>query len=436
MKNQEKNELKTKINLFANQNVANISSALPIWGASSVLTQRGDLLWLTGDDGKLFYATDENNRGTVNFWVTEDLEKEFPTTLAGTAALAVIDAFDIRAACLHLIYAACATQLDRPWEQEFEIDDRQIEEYLGLKKRTDKNRQQKLALIQEIAQQPCKITTFVSWKKQGRKKGFVVEEGRLWHLLGTRYHYEQDLLGNKEIVGITFTLRAGLWAKYFLDKEDRINIYRHNTLPKSLLENVTSVWQHHEGAVRLMIWLLFKTDLQNFLAVRDLMIIAYGGQKIEEAIQERQLRKKLANCWDEDLLVLHERGWQVHFHDNYHDQIRPLGLGKADGARPRGFFEQLLSSQLWIEPPHTLRSDSVVTKNPLTTVQEKIPATQTDFNGNSIKDLRQQKGWSQRKLAALTGISQGLISLIENNERSITRENLDIFRKILDFKLK
>ncbi len=87
-----------------------------------------------------------------------------------------------------------------------------------MKKRTDKNRRQKLALIKEIAQQPCKITTYVSWKKQGRKKGFIVEEGRLWHLLGTRYHYEQDLFGGKELVGITFTLRAGLWAKYFLNK--------------------------------------------------------------------------------------------------------------------------------------------------------------------------------------------------------------------------
>ena len=77
---------------------------------------------------------------------------------------------------MHLIYAAHATQFDRPWEQEFVIDDKQIEDYLGFKKRTDKNRQQKLALIKEIAQQPCQITTFISWPDQGRARGFTVSE--------------------------------------------------------------------------------------------------------------------------------------------------------------------------------------------------------------------------------------------------------------------
>ena len=430
-------ENKLKIKLFTNQSVTSIPSALPIWGASSVLTQRGDLLWLADVEGKLCYTAPENDQAAVNFWVTEDLEREFPTALADTAALNVIDTFDIRAACLHLIYAASATKLDKPWEQEFEIDDRQIEEYLGLKKRTDKNRQQKLALIKEIAQQPCKITTYVSWKKQGKKKGFIVEEGRLWHLLGTRYHYEQDLLGGKELVGITFTLRAGLWAKYFLNKENRPDIYNQATLSKLLLENVTSVWQHHEGAARLMIWLLFKADFQQLLVVQDLMTIAYGGQKIVGAKQERQLRKKLSNCWDEDLLVLQERGWHVQFHDKtYPHQIRPLGWGRSDDSRPRGFFNRLLLGQIWISPPTFDKSGAIASVNKapeLITLEETIATQeQPKFDGCLVKNLRMQKGWSQRKLARLTGISQGLISLIENNERSITCENQEIIRKVLE----
>jgi len=57
-------------------------------------------------------------KGAVYFWVTEDLKQESPATLAGAAALAVISAFDIRAACMHLIYAAHAMQqLERPWNK-------------------------------------------------------------------------------------------------------------------------------------------------------------------------------------------------------------------------------------------------------------------------------------------------------------------------------
>jgi hypothetical protein len=123
--------------LFTEQKINRMASALPIWEASNILTQRNQLLWVNDRDGKLRYARDIGN-GAIHFWVTDNLEDENPATLAGAAALAVIDTFDIRAACMHLIFAAHATQLDRPWEQEFVIDDRQIESYLGLKKRTDK----------------------------------------------------------------------------------------------------------------------------------------------------------------------------------------------------------------------------------------------------------------------------------------------------------
>ncbi len=321
-----------------------MASALPIWEVSSILTQRKDLPWGNDPNGKLCYARDvENGKGAVYFWLTEDIEHESPTTLAGAAALAVIDAFNIRAACMHLIYAAHATQLDRPWEQEFVIDDRQIEEYLGIKKRTDKNRQQKLELIKEIAQQPCKITTFISWPAQGKVKGFTVEEGRLWHLLGSRYHYQQDLFGNKELEGITFIVRAGLWARYFLNEEgcrDASTYYQCGTLSKALLEHVTSVWQHREGAARLMVWLLFKTkvDMKHPLTVQILMEIAYGPQRIQAALQDSKIRKKLANTWDEDLLALHDRGWYLQFHPEVTVQGgRESRLKKAAGSGGRRF---------------------------------------------------------------------------------------------------
>jgi len=95
-------------------------------------------------------------------------------------------------------------------EQEFVIDNRQIEDWPP--NSHDKNRQQKLALIREIVQQPCKITTFISWPAQGRRKG-TIEEGRLWHMQWIRDHYEQDIFGNEELVGVSCSIRAGSWAK-------------------------------------------------------------------------------------------------------------------------------------------------------------------------------------------------------------------------------
>jgi len=422
----QNDKLPTSPNLFANSEAARMTVALPIWEASNILTQGNDLAWSKDSNGKLRYARQVGDgTGSIYFWVTEDIDDEHPATLAGAAALACIDTFDIRAACMHLLYAAHATQLDKPWEQELVIDDRQIEEYLGLRKRTDKNRQQKLALIEEIAKQPSKITTYVSWPTQGRKKGFTVEEGRLWHIVGTRYHYQSDLLGKKELVGMTFIVRPGQWAKYFLNEEEDSS-YCGN-LSTSLLQGVMQVWQHREGAARLMVWLLFKSrvDRQLPLGVQTLMEVAYGAQKVQEARASSELRKKLVRGWDEDLLTLTEHGWEIIFDpQSYPEEIQPAGFGRGSRLRPRGFFEQLLSAWVWINPPIDMSSNSaaILEKN-----GPSLPVLKDDpphlLNGDNVKRLRAARGWSQRKLATLAGISQGLVCLIETNARPISSEN-------------
>lgn len=434
----------TSPDLFANgRQTTRMASAIPIWEASNILTQRTQLPWQTDPNGKLRYAKDiEDGQGAIHFWVTENLEDTSPTTaLAEAAALAVVDTFDIRAACMHLIFSAHATQLERPWEQDLVIDDRQLEAYLGLKKRTDKSRQEKLALIEEIAKQPCMITTFISWPTQGKVKGVTLEEGRLWHLLGTRYHYQQTPTGEKELVGITFTIRAGLWAKYFLNEEGRRKKkahYQYSTLPKTLLEAVMSVWQHREGAARMMVWLLFKTQFnRNYpLSVQTLMEVAYGRERIEEAKQSSELRKKLVNTWDEDLLALHERGWKLQFdEETYPVEIQPVGFGRDNLQRPRGYFDTLLTARLWITPDESLINEAAALEG--TNECDRAPALldahpQLMLTGSQVRALRNVRGWSQRKLASLTGISQGLISMIENDERSISPENEAILQQVFE----
>jgi len=434
----ENDRLHLNPDLFAHGSSTRMASALPIWEASNILTQRGHLPWQNDPDGKLHYARDiDNGQGAIHFWVTEDLENDYPVSLAGAAALAVVDTFDIRAACMHLIYAACATQFAKPWEQELVIDDRQIEAYLGLKKRTDLNRQQKLALIEEIAKQPCKITTFISYPNQGKVKGFTLEEGRLWHLLGTRYHYQHDLLSNKELVGITFVIRAGLWAKYFLNEEGRrkqIAHYQHGILSKTLLESIMSLWQHREGAARLMVWLLFKTQFDRHpLMVQTLMEVAYGQDKVQQARSNSEARKRLSATWDEDLLTLHERGWKLQFDpESYPIEIQPPAFGRITARKPRGFFDKLLAARLWITAATTIDEGAIAEPETcdVELLTEEILSS-IELNGQQVKDLRIQKGWSQRKLAAMTGISQGLISLIENGERNITPENAATLQKVL-----
>ncbi|MEM1256521.1 MAG: helix-turn-helix transcriptional regulator [Cyanobacteria bacterium P01_H01_bin.21] len=430
---------KTNPDLFDQGSLTKVTSSLPIWEASNILTQRQQLPWTTDPDGKLIYSREVNDgQGAICFWVADNTEEEHPAALAGAAALAVIDTFDIRAACIHLILAAHASQMERPWEEELVIDDRQIEAYLGLQRRTDKNRREKLALIEEIVKQPCKITTLISWPRHGKRKGFTVEEGRLWHLLGTRHHYQQDIFGNKELTGMSFVVKAGLWAKYFLNEEtaqEQELPVNPGVLPKSLLESVMSIWQHRAGAARLMVWLLFKAQFspRHPLPVRTLLEVAYGVERVHNAQSDNQLRKKLTNTWDEDLLALHDRGWQITFDaETYPIEIQPSGFGRDTSRRPRGFFDQLLKAQLLISPPESWDTANLPSAETAEESVEIGPAV-PKLTPEEIKSLRAEKGWSQRKLAMLTGISQGLISMMENGTRTITADNELILRRTFDY---
>ena len=146
---------KTNPALFTTLHTSNFATCKILWESVNILTQRSDLKWEADSDGKLAYTSNfKDDKGRLIFWVTEDPDAQYPEALAGEAALAVIETFDIRAACMHLIYAAHVTTLDRPWEEEFIVDDRQIASYLGLDKRKDLTKEQRLKLIERISEQP------------------------------------------------------------------------------------------------------------------------------------------------------------------------------------------------------------------------------------------------------------------------------------------
>jgi hypothetical protein len=247
------------------------ASAIVLWEACNLLAQGQSLSWQTDEDGKLsLLRVFNHDRGKITLSMTDSSNKNPPIAMTEINARATLAELDIRSAGMHLIYAAYATTLEKPWEQEFVISDRQIEDYLGLDKRKDLSKAAKLTLIKTIAQQPCSLMTSIDWSSQGKVKGFSVEKSRLWHLLGIKHHFQEDESGCKHLVGLTFRIKAGIWAKYFLNQQqcrEGIAFYQYSSLPKSLLSAVMSLWQQHEGAARMILWLLFKTRMAGLTQV-------------------------------------------------------------------------------------------------------------------------------------------------------------------------
>ncbi|CAN1211253.1 Transcriptional regulator, XRE family [Tumidithrix helvetica PCC 7403] len=450
----------TSPSLFANGVSTPFSSAIVIWEACNLLAQRRSLPWALDETGTLVYERAvSQGKGKIALRLNNVMDFSYPRSHIEAQTILASDTLDIRAACMHLIYAAYATALDKPWEQEFSINDRQIEEYLGLDKRKDLTKSTKLNLIKMLALQPCWITAQIEWPKQGKVPAFCLLESPLWHLSEIVHHFHEDEEGCKHLLGLTFKVRAGIWSQYFLNKKGcqaGKAFYQYSNLPKSLLGAIMSIWQQHEGAARMLLWLLFKTRMgeQQRITVVTLMRVAYGEDRVNQALSQREERKRLLRMFESDLEVVNRYGLKPVFDPvSYPVEIQPLWSKLADvpddaeealefwtndgnnnlrltDSGPRGKWQMLMNARIlsfelladWEQPADLAkkkrkfeRSQSQIPKRHTKNSGKKIQAgTPVMLSGEQIAMMRKKQQISQRTLAEKLGKSQSWIRDVEN----------------------
>ena len=457
----------TSPDLFPNGSNNPFASAIVVWEGSNILAQRSSIPWETDASGKLSYQKPiKQGRGNLTFRLTNDVFSDAPKALSTNRGHDLIEAMDMRAALMHLIYAAHATALEQPWQEEFIINDLQIEQYLGLEKRKDLSKAAKLTLIKDIAQQPCKIITAIDWPTQGKVEGFSLPESRLWHLLEIEHHFQEDSEGCKHLVGLTFKIRAGEWTRYFLNKQacrERTAFYQYGNLPQSLLNTVMSIWQQHEGTARMMLWLLFKTKMgkQQRITVPTLMRVAYGEEKVIQASSHREERKRRLRKFESDLEVLSHYGLKPVFDPvTYPEEIQPLWAKLANipedpdeeldfwindassdtrltDSGPRGKWNLLRNARiLWFElPAQWAQPVAELTNKKQRQSKEKSTKSKVQqpvLSGEEVMTARKSRQLSQRELAQMTDKSQSWIRDIENGRFQIKLKDQLLLQKVLN----
>jgi DNA-binding transcriptional regulator YiaG len=450
-------------NLFTNGKNNPFASAIAIWDLCNILAQGSSLTWELEETGELYYQRQIlNGKGQIVYHVANPLADESTVALKQTEATAIIESFDLKAACLNLIYAAHITALDQPWEEEFLINDLQIEEYLGLDKRKDLSKSAKLSLIKELAQQPCKLMASIDLPSQGKVKGISIKNSFLWHLLEIQHHFQEDDCGYKYLVGLTFRVKAGQWTKLFLNRQgckERNSFYQYGTLPKVILSTVMSIWQQHPGAARMLLWLLFKTKMgkEQRVTVPTLMRVAYGEKKINNLSSQKEERKRLMKIFENDLEIMSYYGIKPIFDPiTYPLEIQPLWVKLnnipeeaeaaldfwiADGSQnnrltdvaPRGKWNRLMNARiLYFEIPPEWESSSKIK-----IIQHQKPKSRTkvkscvELSAQQIIEARKIRLLSQRELASLMGKSQSWIRDIENGRFRVKGEDQMLLRKVL-----
>ncbi|MBE9059850.1 helix-turn-helix domain-containing protein [cf. Phormidesmis sp. LEGE 11477] len=493
--------------IFLNGKTTSFASCMVIWEACTVFSHRQSLSWQTDASGKLCYRRLVNRgRGEMRFRLaadpevahleranpdtnnpdalshrtvdtTIDTDAEVPLPMAADPGREAIASFDIRAACIHLIFAAYAATLGCPWEESFEINDQHIEKYLGLDRRKDLTKLEKLTLIKELVYQSCRLLVSLNWPQQGKVPPFTLAEQPIWQLLHTQYYFEKDAQGCQHLIGLSFTIKSGGWAQRFLNSRDYRNqtaFYQYGTLPHALIAEVMSSWQQHEGAVRLLLWLLFKLRLggDHRLTVRTLLRVAYGESRLLEATTVRGAHKRLLKTFEHDLERVCRHGLEPIFDpETYPIEIQPLWAKAAripddvdealdfwadqanrvltDNA-PRDKWQRLLNARIlgfelsdeWQQsarrpaPKRRRRLPSKRHYQSRSSVLDRGAGSgqslfEQSLSGQAIKAAREQQKISQRALADSLGKSQSWIRDIEKGRFSISFEDQVRLREAL-----
>lgn len=447
--------------IFLSGKTTPFASSMVIWEACNILAQRQHLPWQTDDENKLCYRRPvHRGRGEMRFRLAADPESAALMPMAEQEATAAIAQFDIRATCLHLIFAAYAVTIDAPWEEPFMLNDQHIEQYLELDKRKDLTKLEKLTLIKSLVYQSCQLLVSLEWPRQGKVKAFSFDEQPIWRLLNTEYYFEEDAEGGRHLIGLGFTIQAGIWAKHFLNKRDyrdQTAFYQYGTLPKSLLTEVMSNWQQHEGGVRLLLWLLFKLRLggDHRLTVRTLLRIAYGADRLVEATTVRGAHKRLLKTFESDLETIYYYGLKPLFDpETYPSDIQPLWAKVIDipddvdealefwvndanqnqrltDTAPRDKWQRLINARLCGFELSEEWQQTVRRRAPKRR-RKQSPSAPSTLSGSTIKAARQRQKLTQRALAKRLGKSQSWVRDVEKGRFGISAEDHTRLQQALD----
>ncbi|MCS6960403.1 MAG: helix-turn-helix transcriptional regulator [Pseudanabaenaceae cyanobacterium SKYGB_i_bin29] len=430
------------VTLFQNGKNQPFASCLVIWQACNLMTHRPFHNWQ--QEGDYIYCHYAGRSGKLIYRLPK-----------GTNPLEDID---IRSVLIHLLLAACATQKKRPWAEEIVINDRVITEFLGLHQRRDMNRLKKLLLIQSLIEQVRELEVEIYWEQRGKIKAIHIPNEPIWSI-DTTYHISATDEGLRYLVGLSFKVLAGKWAAYFLNQEEARNrtaYYQYSWLPISLPPKIMNLWQRHEGAVVMLLYLLFKWRVgsDRSAKVATLLKQVYGEDYLQTAWYKADVRRKIISTFEADMEQLFYYGLKPVFdNDSYPEEIQPDWLTVQQ--IPDDPEEAL---QYWIEDAN----ENKISTNSKKKWMGLLNATISDFElpddwrtevpkakakpkprttslsspseavtGDMIKQARMQQGISQRQLSALLNKSQSWIRDIESGRYKIKQKDVALLSSIL-----
>jgi len=426
-----RDDLLSELPLFQNHSVTPVATGSPMLSSAQALLRHD--LWHTNDDGKPVYRRQFSHGRTIEHYITKaDPNSQYPEVLAGQAAWQIVKQFGIATAYMHLVFAAYAAAQPAPWQGLFRLEGSDLIKTLGMEKRTDVSKADKLRDIAKQAELLGSLGVWVVW--QEGKRDLNVRSSRMWDVA-------VDIHGQKERdqkdavpTAVTLTIRPGLWTEKFLNHH---GLQAGTALRQFgyLAQNTLQINPYQaELAAKLAVYLTLMSRLRRTYHVQTLLSAVEPAETLREAMHHRLKRHRLKRRWDEALLTLREQQWQLEFDpETYPLAIRPDWARPEDALLqplPPGYFRQLLAGLITFTPPEPIPQILAV-GSPRPSPPPPKKSLFFPLTGHQIRQARIKKGWSQKELATRTGKSQQWVAFIERDKRKIQPKDQMTLRTLL-----
>ncbi|MBL1178809.1 helix-turn-helix domain-containing protein [Pantanalinema sp. GBBB05] len=361
--------------------------------------------------------------------------------IPGKAAWEILQQLGPEAAYLFLIFAAYASDADRPWQDQIRLTGRELLRFYGWDQHDDSTPGGTLKRISSLVQMVCGLSVaIVQCDTQPHSSATT---GAIWVLealeyIGTRSVNQDDRSQEPkatDLEELVIWVKPGRWTERFLANPEPAAIAalrQYGFMVKSTLQINP---YRKRLAARLAMFLLVMSRLQpsGRYRVGTLLAAIESQSLVEELQQNRNQRHQLLEQWDSALLTLTQLGWEIKFDPRTYPRSLQPTWSRTEGSpthsqiRPKAWLSQWLNAHLAITPTTLIQHRLEVSKT-LTVDHEGFGDGLSDADANHVPETipgyaleiaLAAKGWSKAKLAEQLHLNRSMVTHWINGTRVI-----------------
>ncbi|MGI0489784.1 helix-turn-helix domain-containing protein [Pantanalinema rosaneae CENA516] len=363
--------------------------------------------------------------------------------IPGKAAWEVLQQLGPEAAYLFLIFAAYASDTDRPWQGQIRLTGSELLRFYGWNQHDDLTPGGALKRISSLVQMVCGLSVAIVQCDSSQPHSSATT-GAIWLLesleyMGTRTASSGDQSALQpeatDLEELVIWVKPGRWTAHFLANPEPAAIAalrQYGYMVKSTLQINP---YRKRLAARLALFLLIMSRLQpsGRYRVGTLLAAIESPGLVEELHQNRTQRHQLLDQWDSALLTLTQLGWEIKFDPRTYPRSLQPTWSRTEGSpthsqiRPKAWLSQWLNAHLAITPTTLIQHRLEVSKT-LTVDHEGFGdgLNDADINhvpetipGYALEIALAAKGWSKAKLAEQLHLNRSMVTHWINGTRVI-----------------